>query len=77
MKGLIRINTFSSLPIIFGKKSTMDEDRIILVFAHFTNSIVLTAYSIFRDRAIMEGRPTIFISAQGFEELKKIEQTRT
>lgn len=55
----------------------MDEDRIILVFAHFTNSIVLTADSILRDRAIMEGRPTIFINAQGFEEQKKIKRTRT
>jgi len=76
-KGLIKINTFSSIPIHLDAKPPMDEDRIILDFAHFTNSILLTGDGVFKDRAIMSGRPTIFVSPEDYVKLKMLEETRT
>jgi hypothetical protein len=62
------------LPIDF-KKEPVYEDKIIIDFAHFTNSVLLASDSVFRDRALADGRPTMFISPKDLEGLKKIEET--
>lgn len=75
-KGLIRINTFPNLPIQIEAKPPIDEDKVILDFAHFTNSILLTGDNVFRNRAIMSGRPTIFVNPDDYGKLKMIVETR-
>jgi len=74
--GLIKINTFSNLPISVAH-TLKDEDKIILDFARFTNSILLTSDEVFKERALMLGHPTIFILADDFGKLKMIEEVRT
>lgn len=74
-KGSIKINTFSNLPISI--KEHAEEDKIILDFAQFTNSVLLTSDEVFKVRALMSGRPTIFISPDDFGKLKMIEDVRT
>jgi len=74
-RGLIRISTFSNIPIKI--EHGEDEDKIILDFARFTNSILLTSDEVLKDRALMFGHPTIFISPDDFGKLKMIEEVRT
>jgi len=75
-RGLISINTFSNLPISI-EHTSGDEDKIILDFARFTNSILLTSDEVFKERALMVGHPTIFILPDDFGKLKMIEEVRT
>jgi rRNA-processing protein FCF1 len=76
-KGSITINTFSNMPMAYRTATPDDEDKVILEFAHFTNSFLMTSDKVFKERAIMEGRPTIFISPEDFGKLKMIEEVRT
>lgn len=75
-RGLIKINTFSNLPVNITHKLD-DEDKTILDFARFTNSILLTSDEVFKERALMLGHPTIFIHPDDFGKLKMIEDVRT
>jgi rRNA-processing protein FCF1 len=76
-KGSITINTFHNMPFAYKTKTPEDEDKVILDFAHFTNSFLLTSDRVFKQRAVMEGRPTIFVSPEDFGKLKMIEEVRT
>jgi rRNA-processing protein FCF1 len=76
-KGSITINTFHNLPFVYQTKTPEDEDKVILDFAHFTNSFLMTSDKVLKERAIMEGRPTIFVSPDDFGKLKMIEEVRT
>lgn len=53
-----------------------DEDKIILTIAHLTNSVLITADQVLKDRAIMEERPTIFVPPRVFGKIKVIEEVR-
>jgi hypothetical protein len=75
--GTISINTFPNLPFTYLTKTPKDEDKVILDFAHFTNSIIMTGDKVFRERALMECRPTIFIYPEDFGKLKMIDEVRT
>lgn len=55
---------------------TRDEDKIILAIAQLTNSVLITADQVLKDRAIMAQRPTIFIPARVFGKIKVIEELR-
>lgn len=76
-KGSITINTFHNMPFAYQTKTPEDEDKVILDFAHFTNSFLMTSDKVFKERAVMEGRPTIFVSPDDFGKLKMIEEVRT
>lgn len=76
-KGSISINTFHNMPFVYQTKTPEDEDKVILDFAHFTNSFLLTSDKVFKERAVMEGRPTIFVSPDDFGKLKMIKEVRT
>lgn len=54
-----------------------EEDKVILDFAQFTNSILITADNVFKERAVMQGRPTIYVNPSDFGKLKMIEEVRT
>jgi len=53
-----------------------DEDKVILKIANLTNSVLVTGDQVLKDRAILENRPTIYIPAKIFGELKIIEEVR-
>jgi hypothetical protein len=74
--GIISINTFPNLPLTYTIKSKDDEDKVILDFAHFTNSILMTGDKILKERSLMECRPTIFIAPEDFGKIKTIDEVR-
>lgn len=76
-KGSITINTFHNMPFAYQTKTPEDEDKVILDFAHFTNSFLMTSDKVLKERAVMEGRPTIFVNPDDFGKLKMIEEVRT
>ena len=76
-KGGFGINTFSNIPITYHTTSPEDEDKVILDFAQFTNSILMTADNVFKERALMQSRPTIYVNPKDFGKLKMIEEVRT
>lgn len=71
------INTFSNIPMTYRTASPEEEDKVILDFAQFTNSILMTADNVFKERALMQGRPTIYVNPKDFGKLKMIEEVRT
>jgi len=76
-KRSISINTFSNMPVAYRTATPEDEDKVILDFAHFTNSFLMTSDKVFKERAVMEGRPTIYVNPEDFGKLKMIEEVRT
>jgi rRNA-processing protein FCF1 len=76
-KGGFSINTFSNIPMTYRTASPEEEDKGILDFAQFTNSILMTADNVFKERALMQGRPTIYVNPKDFGKLKMIEEVRT
>lgn len=75
--GAFSINTFSNIPMTYRTTSPEEEDKVILDFAQFTNSILMTADNVFKERALMLGRPTIYVNPKDFGKLKMIEEVRT
>lgn len=75
-KGLITLNTLSNLGIHLDAEKQKEEDKIILDFAHFTNSILLTSDLVLKERALATNRPVIFIDPKDFDKIKTIEETR-
>jgi rRNA-processing protein FCF1 len=73
----ISINTFSNLPMTYRTTSPEEEDKVILDFVQFTNSILMTADNMFKERALMQGRPTIYVNPKDFGKLQMIEEVRT
>jgi rRNA-processing protein FCF1 len=76
-KKSISINTFSNMPVAYRTTTPEDEDKVILDFAHFTNSFLMTSDKVLKERAVMEGRPTIYVNPEDFSKLKMIEEVRT
>ncbi len=74
-EGKIRINTLSTPPIDISSPQ-IDEDRVILDLAHLTNAILVTSDKLFKDRAVMQERPTVYISPDDFGKLKMIQEVR-
>jgi len=52
------------------------DDETFLEIANLTNSILLTGDGAFKQRAISDNRPTIFIHPQESKKMKKIERVR-
>ena len=76
-KKSISINTFSSIPVMYRTTTPEEDDKVILDFAQFTNSILMTSDNVFKERAVMQGRPTIYVNPSDFGKLKMIEEVRT
>ena len=75
-KGKIKINNLSTLPIKIDSSNLGEEDRVILELVQLTNSILVTSDKILKDRAIMQERPTVYISPDTFGKIKMIHEVR-
>jgi hypothetical protein len=75
--GKIRINSLSALPIQIDSSGFQDEDRVILGLAHLTNSVLMTSDKIMKERAVVQERPTVYISPDDFGKIKMIHEART
>ena len=77
LKGDIKILGLKNDLVNFDKMNLpRDEDKIILAIAQLTNSVLMTADQVLKDRALLEERPTIFIPARVFGKIKVIEEVR-
>jgi len=74
--GKIKINNLSTLPIKVDLGNLGDEDKVILGLAQLTNSVLVTSDKNMRDRALIQERPTVYISASDFGRLKMIREVR-
>jgi len=73
--GKITIDSLSSLPVKIAWSDT-DEDKVILGLASLTNSLLLTSDPILKERAMMQERPTVYLPADTFGNIKMIHETR-
>ena len=61
---------------ISSESLSKEEDKILLRLANLTNSILVTSDQVLKDRALMDNRPTIFIPAEVFSQIKMIDEVR-
>jgi len=75
-EGRIRIYNLSGVPVKIDSSNIQDEDGVILGLAQLTNSILITSDGNFKDRAVLQKRPTVYISPELFGKLKTIKEVR-
>ncbi len=75
-RGKISLNNLTAIPLTIDPSSMKDEDKIILELAQLTNSVLLTADDLLKQRAVLQERPTIYISPDDFGKLKIVEKVR-
>ncbi len=56
--------------------SIADEYKKILALSQLTNSILLTADGLLKDRALMDRRPTVYLPADAFGQIKMLDEVR-
>ncbi len=75
-EGKININNLTGLPLTIDS-SLQEEDKVILELAQLTNSVLLTSDRLLKERAVLQERPTIYISPDDYGKIKVIEKVRT
>jgi rRNA-processing protein FCF1 len=74
--GKIKMNSLTGFPVKVDSSTLQEEDKVILGLAHLTNSVLVTSDKVLRDRAVMQERPTVYVSPDDFGKIKMIQQVR-
>lgn len=73
----VKINSLTTLPMQVDSSNFKEEDKVILGLAHLTNSVLITSDRIMKERAVVQERPTVYISPDDFGKIKMIQEVRT
>jgi hypothetical protein len=76
LRGLEGEGKIKLLSIQQDPTNVTDEDKKILALSQLTNSILVTADQVLKDRALMDKRPTVYLPAEAFGQIKMLDEVR-
>ncbi len=74
--GKVKLNNLTGIPLSIDASTLKDEDKVILELAQLTNSVLLTSDKLLKERAVLQDRPTVYVSPDDYGKLKVIEKVR-